>query len=453
MSTPGTVTSMAVSSSRSSSPSASSTRQSHRHSYIHSNVHQPNHDQQYHIAMQLDGSLAFEPSSQKSHDLSPVQSQSHFAVGRAEVLGQHSCMWASCHAVFGSLQDLVAHVNVQHLQTVSTLLTANNQFDAPQDPPPTHHQPAPSPAGQVFPSCHWGDCHVYPTVENVPGSSDRPLDAALGVLAAHLWEYHLGLPTPPPQFNFPEVQTPTGEVEIVNAGPPPVPASLAAAEMSGVADILSSSQPPLDSVHNRIPTPTQDQDKAPDPSHDCTTTDHPCEWLDCQERFASCEALMTHVAVEHVGGGKNHYGCFWNGCGRNGENGFKSKQKICRHLQVRSSRLTRACVDLTTFYSPIPDTVPTSAKFVISVFQRSQRYSNTCGGIHKRVRTSHWVDNDLGIDWIPQSRTNVITRDAERGLLSWGLSRSIRGCTTAISHLSAPSVIKRSPSLRTSRNM
>jgi hypothetical protein len=283
--------------------------------------------------MQPDEGLAFE----LGRDLSPVQSQSYLAVGQVEGLGQHPCMWASCHAIFGSLQDLVAHVNVQHLQTVSTLLTTDNQFGTPRDPASAHHQSTLSSAGQVFPSCHWGDCHVYPTVENVPGSSDRPLDAALGVLAAHLWEYHLGLPTPPPQFNFPEVQTSTVEVEIISAVPPPVPASLAAAEMSGVVDILNSSQPSLGSVHNRTSTPTQDEDNAPDPNHDCATADHPCEWLGCQERFASCEALMVHVTVEHVGGGKNHYGCFWDGCGRNGENGFKSKQKICRHLQVRSS--------------------------------------------------------------------------------------------------------------------
>ena len=353
---------MAVSSSRPSSPSTSSTGHPHRHSYTHSNVHQQYHianpPPPFHNSMQSDEGLTFEPSSQKSHDLSPVQSQSHLAVGQAEVLGQHPCMWASCHAIFGSLQDLVAHVNVQHLQAVSALLTADNQFGF-QDPASAHHQSALSSAAQVFPSCHWGDCHVYPTVENVPSSSDRPLDAALGVLAAHLWEYHLGLPTPPPQFNFPtatsritqiedgldhtpslgdvhEVQTSTVEAEIVDAVPPPIPGFLSATEVSGVADIPSPSQPCSGSIHNRTSTPTQDRDNAPDPSHDCATTDHPCQWLDCQERFASCEALMTHVTVEHVGGGKNHYGCFWDGCGRNGENGFKSKQKICRHLQVRS---------------------------------------------------------------------------------------------------------------------
>jgi len=80
-------------------------------------------------------------------------------------------------------------------------LVGDNQLGPSQDPASNHHQSTLDSTGQAFPSCHWGGCRVYPTVEDVPGSSDRPLDAALGVLAAHLWEYHLGLPTPPPQFN------------------------------------------------------------------------------------------------------------------------------------------------------------------------------------------------------------------------------------------------------------
>ncbi|KAF9652277.1 hypothetical protein BDM02DRAFT_3069696, partial [Thelephora ganbajun] len=235
-------------------------------------------------------------------------------------------MWANCHAIFGTLQDLVAHVNVQHLQIVSALLTANNQLGPSRDPPSTHHQPALNSPGQVFPSCHWGDCHVYPTVENVPGSSDRPLDAALGVLAAHLWEYHLGLPTPPPQFTFPSA---AASPVVENADP--------------VADALAPPELGLGSAHDHSASPTQYGDYTHDHGHDCATADHPCKWLDCQERFATCEALMAHITAEHVGGGKNHYGCFWDGCGRNGENGFKSKQKICRHLQSHTGHRPHQC--------------------------------------------------------------------------------------------------------------
>lgn len=270
-------------------------------------------------------------------------------------------MWANCHAAFGTLQDLVAHVNARHLQTVSASVTANNQLGPAQDPGSTHHQSALDTAGQVFPSCHWGDCHIYPTVEDVPGSSDRPLDVALGVLAAHLWEYHLGLPIPPPQFDFPflassamaqdtgglvhssplegaasEVQTSSDKVKM-DLVVPTIPTPPVAVGADPAADALAPSQLSPGSARDRTASPAQDQDHTHEHEHDCTTADHPCKWLGCQERFASCEALTAHITAEHVGYGRNHYGCFWDGCGRNEENGFKSKQKICRHLQVRST--------------------------------------------------------------------------------------------------------------------
>lgn len=397
-STPGTMTTMTVSSSRSSSPSNSSTSHSHHPSYTHPNIYQPNHHQHivnpsphFHDLTQSDESLAFESSSPRPHDLSPVQSQCHLVVGQTEAPGQHSCMWANCHSVYGSLQDLVAHVNVQHLRTASASSIANNQPTPSQDP---IHQSALNSAAQAFPSCHWGDCHVYPTVENVPGSSDRPLDAALGVLAAHLWEYHFGLPTPPPHFTFPsaaasavvhdaggfvhssslddvspKLQTSSVDVERMDMATEPV------------VDVSASSQA-LGSVHS----PTQNQDHTHDSGHDCATADHPCKWLDCQERFASCEELMTHITAGHVGGGKNHYGCFWDGCGRNGENGFKSKQKICRHLQVRLPSLAMILADLIPPRSHIQDTVLINARFANSASQRLRHCSNTCGGTPKRVR-------------------------------------------------------------------
>lgn len=347
-STPSTVATMAAPSSRCSSPSTSSSS----HSLTHLTAYQPNRHQQQHIANpspsfhslnQPDDGLTFESSGPRPHDLSPVQSQNHLVVGQAEVPGQHSCMWANCHATFGSLQDLVAHVNVQHLQTVSASLIANDQLGHSQDSASAHNQSALNSVGQVFPSCHWRDCHIYPTVENVPGSSDRPLDAALGVLAAHLWEYHLGLPIPPPQFNFPSpatssiAQNPDGLAHSSPLGDVALAAQISPVE-GGMTDVVlpTISPPSVAAEADQVTSLTQDQDHVNEHGHDCATADHPCKWMNCQGRFASCEALTAHITAEHVGGGKNHYGCFWDGCARNGENGFKSKQKICRHLQVRS---------------------------------------------------------------------------------------------------------------------
>lgn len=368
----GTATTVTVSPSRSSAPPTSSPS----HSYAHPNVFQQSHHHQqqpianhpppFHNLAQTDKSLTFESNSPRPPDLSPDQLQIHLAVGQTDAPGEHSCMWANCHAVFGYLQDLVAHVNAQHLQIVSPSVSASNQLDPSQVPASNHHQLAPTlnSTSQVFPSCHWRDCHVYPTVGDVPSSSDRPLDAALGVLAAHLWEYHLGLPYPPPQFIYPSTTTdlaaenqndlihsppldhatpkvPTSaiEVEIMDVAPTSAPVPSVAVEVDPIImDATTSSELIPASFHERDAGLAQDKKHSHDQGHDCTMADHPCKWLDCQERFATCEALMTHITAEHVGSGKNHYGCFWDGCRRNGDKGFKSKQKICRHLQVCSSR-------------------------------------------------------------------------------------------------------------------
>jgi hypothetical protein len=60
-----------------------------------------------------------------------------------------------------------------------------------------------------------------------------------------------------------------------------------------------------------------------------------CQWHGCELAFSTIDDLMNHLTAEHVGSGKNHYECFWGDCERSGKNGFTSKQKVCRHLQVR----------------------------------------------------------------------------------------------------------------------
>jgi hypothetical protein len=421
--TPDTVTAVAISPPRSCTPSSSSPG----HSYTHPNDFQRNHHQQqtiknhspsFHRLAQPGKGLTFESNTPSPPDLSPPQPQGHPAIGRTNATGKHSCMWADCHAVFGSLQDLATHVNVQHLQIASASPSANNQLDPSQDPLSSHYQPTPAlnSTNQVFPSCHWGDCHVYPTVEDVPSSSDRPLDAALGVLAAHLWEYHLGLPSPPPQFTFPSapttlatenagdlihssslghvtsrVQASTVEVETMDVSPASVPVPLVAMVDPVAVDAPTPPELGPASPHERGTGLAQEKEHSHDQGHDCTMADHPCKWLDCQERFASCQALMAHITAEHVGGGRNHYGCFWDGCGRNGDKGFKSKQKICRHLQVCSSRsdaVQRSIgVDRAPFRSHTRGTVLTNVRFANSVFRKLRLCSNTCDGIRKRVRT------------------------------------------------------------------
>jgi hypothetical protein len=62
-----------------------------------------------------------------------------------------------------------------------------------------------------------------------------------------------------------------------------------------------------------------------------------CHWTGCSEAgfdFGSSDSLTAHITAQHVGSGKKTYDCFWDGCDRNGEKSFPSKQKILRHLQV-----------------------------------------------------------------------------------------------------------------------
>jgi len=125
--------------------------------------------------------------------------------------------------------------------------------------------------------------------------------------------------------------------------PPTIAGPLLATEADPVSDALTSPRLDSSSAHDHTASPAQGQGYTCDHGHDCATTDHPCKWFGCQERFTSCETLMTHITTDHVGGGKNHYGCFWDGCGRNGENEFKSKQKICRHLQSHTGHRPHQC--------------------------------------------------------------------------------------------------------------
>ncbi|KII87429.1 hypothetical protein PLICRDRAFT_113115 [Plicaturopsis crispa FD-325 SS-3] len=142
-------------------------------------------------------------------------------------------------------------------------------------------------------ACLWADCAMSPP----PASSS---------LATHLMHDHLGLPSPAP--------SPT-----------------------------SATRPPL-SVAHLPPAPVPSSSRStPVPLHQCAGP-HTCHWLDCGLDFPSCAALTEHLAAAHVGAGKAHYDCFWEGCARHGvKNGFSSKQKICRHLQSHTGHRPFQC--------------------------------------------------------------------------------------------------------------
>ena len=208
------------------------------------------------------------------------------------------CMWDTCGASFSSLSDLVGHVNLQHLCLPS-----------PAPPISAHsseiQQGLPNASIEAL-SCLWGDCNLYSTPNCIPGpSTGNQVDAALNILASHLFQDHLGLPNNISMAHVPDTQ------------PPPPSDSTYGTGM--LTPPHSASTPPSD-----FPGPMV---------HECSGT-HVCHWQACSQTFTSCNELTAHITSVHVGAGKAHYECFWDGCKRHGEHGFASKQKICRHIQV-----------------------------------------------------------------------------------------------------------------------
>lgn len=225
-----------------------------------------------------------------SYELSSNVDNSHPASAAAHPPNPLGCMWGNCQAVFASMEELVGHVNVNHLRL------------PPVAPPVPDNTPSFDPSSLA---CLWRDCHEYHSPSLIPGpSSGNQVDNTLEILASHLLQRHLGvstrIPTPPPSRS--------------------ASSSLSASNPRPSYQESTSQQPSLHTI-------------TPPPDHQCSGT-HTCMWQSCGRTFTSCNDLTAHLNSEHVGSGKAHYDCFWMNCNRNGGNGFSSKQKICRHLQV-----------------------------------------------------------------------------------------------------------------------
>jgi hypothetical protein len=213
-----------------------------------------------------------------------------------------SCMWGNCNASFTSLSDLVGHVNLQHLRLPAPAPVSNA--------PPLEVQLEQTASMDAL-SCLWGDCNLYPSPDCIPGpSSGNQLDAALNILASHLFQDHLGLSN---NMVFPHVPT------------PPSSASFSTIPSTDMSTPDSELTPLSDSPDSTI--------------SECAGT-HKCHWQSCCQTFPTCDELTAHITSAHVGAGKAHYECFWEGCKRHGNQSFSSKQKICRHIQVIRSTLS-----------------------------------------------------------------------------------------------------------------
>ncbi|KZT10085.1 uncharacterized protein LAESUDRAFT_722235 [Laetiporus sulphureus 93-53] len=308
---------------------------------------QPGHPQASHSNMssvdstsptpQLTPSPVFPPASEPTAQPSPVIS--HVISQAQERMPQyyptpesthsprpqtlmHKCQWANCFAAFNSLGELVGHVNLQHLRLPSPFSAASGSelgtMMQMQQPVPDENSQAQARANAL--SCLWADCQIYPTPQSIPGpSTGNSIDTALGILASHLLEDHLGLPIRSPKQEQNATQ-PSQHPQTKQHSDPPS---------------LSAMQPPAPFAQG-LPTPR--------PEHDCAESSaHVCRWTGCGQTFPSCDELTAHIAMTHVGGGRAHYDCHWDTCSRHDDHGFASKQKILRHLQSHTGHRPFQC--------------------------------------------------------------------------------------------------------------
>ncbi|KAL4257634.1 Zinc-finger protein [Pleurotus pulmonarius] len=266
----------------------------------------------------LNSTDGFAPSNsqqpQQTHDASPPQPL-------------YTCMWGDCLACFNNLQDFVGHVNLQHLRPPPA------QFQN-SSPTPSFSSYASSPSDYsaqstpVNPFCLWRDCHVDSSLSNLPGpSSQCASQAFLEALEAHLLHDHLGIRTCHPLGARQEQALWNDHSHIFDTAAPEQP--------SEKIPSPPPAAPPVESPGN--------SDTEPARGHDCSIEVHRCLWQSCGLHFSTCDELTEHLSSAHVGGGKGHYDCRWEGCDRHGERCFTSKQKICRHLQTHTGHRPFQC--------------------------------------------------------------------------------------------------------------
>ena len=240
---------------------------------------------------------------------------------------EHTCLWNGCRSSFSSLAELVSHVNLSHLSVNSS----------------EHPDPFAAPSSCVrFSSealglsCQWDNCHEYSSP-----SGSLAFENALNSLTGHLLHDHLGLQGTPTSHN-----AVTANTIATTILPTPEPEPDRDVEMR---DREQNSHPQTDQQRNVLPDRSVKQGDVAEehsayersPSTEGRTLSsiidgtERCCWGECGLSFASVDDLMNHLTTDHVGSGKNHYECFWSNCERSGKKGFSSKQKVCRHLQVR----------------------------------------------------------------------------------------------------------------------
>ncbi|KAJ3908126.1 hypothetical protein F5879DRAFT_985896 [Lentinula edodes] len=231
-----------------------------------------------------------------------------------------ACMWGNCHARFSAADELIEHVNAEHLMLMSS--AANSKHNVACQPNEEHHE---------YFSCLWRDCHeFFPELVDAP-SNDKP-HLPYDQFTVHILS-HLGYPGPN-QSTLPKYPDdyPKEYIDMYAHSFPNT--SESAAERA-------SDSSRSESASSRSVTPPFSME-GQEHLHQCKGS-HMCRWNGCGLTFDSCDDLTTHLTQAHVGSGKPHYDCYWGECVRNGQSGFTSKQKICRHLQSHTGHRPFQC--------------------------------------------------------------------------------------------------------------
>ena len=245
----------------------------------------------------------------------------------------HTCLWNGCGSSFVSLEELIAHVNISHLRTFSS------HIPEPVAGPSSYLRLSSEALGL---SCQWDNCHQYSSTPM--NSNSLRLDDALNSLAGHLFQDHLGLQGAPKDHTM----ITTDHATLPDVGLLAEPNLAQDVEMQVEEERLNTNDQDMPLARSAKQDDTSEPNEPKNEGQSPTTAGvkpssptmgatGKCGWIGCERSFANVDDLMSHLTAEHVGSGKNHYECFWNGCERNGQNGFGSKQKVCRHLQVRTS--------------------------------------------------------------------------------------------------------------------
>ncbi|KAI7854249.1 hypothetical protein BDC45DRAFT_441102, partial [Circinella umbellata] len=67
-----------------------------------------------------------------------------------------------------------------------------------------------------------------------------------------------------------------------------------------------------------------------------------CLWKDCGQICDDMQALIAHISDNHVGSGKPHYRCEWEGCPRN-QKPFTKRHKMYNHLRTHTGERPFVC--------------------------------------------------------------------------------------------------------------